>query len=193
MQDIKCVVCGDGAVGKTAMLITYTTNSFPGQYIPTVYDNYSANLMVEGQHIALGLWDTAGQEEYDRLRPLSYPGTHVFLICFSIASPDSYSNALTKWKLEVRHNCPDTPIILVGTKLDLRDDQNTVQKLKESNTAPITYPQGLALAKDVGAIKYLECSALTTTGLKDVFDSAIRCVLYPPKAPEKKRKFCRIL
>ncbi|XP_063680229.1 ras-related C3 botulinum toxin substrate 1-like [Bolinopsis microptera] len=193
MQAIKCVVVGDGAVGKTCLLISYTTNAFPGEYIPTVFDNYSANVMVDGRPINLGLWDTAGQEDYDRLRPLSYPQTDVFLICFSVISPASYENVKAKWYPEVTHHCPNAPIILVGTKLDLRDDRDTIEGLKQKRLSPITYTQGLNMAKDIRAVRYLECSALTQKGLKSVFDEAIRAVLIPRQPRKKDKGKCALL
>ena len=133
--------------------------------------------MVDGKPISLGLWDTAGQEDYDRLRPLSYPQTDVFLICFSVVSPSSFENVKTKWYPEVRHHCPQVPFILVGTKMDLRDDREMQQRLAEKRQSPIMAQDGQALAQELGCYRYLECSALTQQNLKQVFDEAIRCVL----------------
>ncbi|ELR21889.1 GTPase cRac1B, putative [Acanthamoeba castellanii str. Neff] len=188
MQAIKCVVVGDGAVGKTCLLISYTTNAFPGEYIPTVFDNYSANVMVDNKAINLGLWDTAGQEDYDRLRPLSYPQTDVFLICFSVTSPPSYENARNKWNAEIMHHCPTAPKLLIGTKTDLRSDADTITRLADKHMQPIQAEQGERLAKEIGAHKYVECSARTQQGLKNVFDEAIRVVLNPPVLKKENKK-----
>ncbi|CAM4609708.1 unnamed protein product [Leuciscus chuanchicus] len=188
MQTIKCVVVGDGAVGKTCLLISYTTNAFPEEYIPTVFDNYSAQMSVDGRTVSLNLWDTAGQEEYDRLRTLSYPQTNVFIICYSIGSPSSFANVRHKWHPEVSHHCPSVPILLVGTKRDLRSDTETVKKLKEQGLAPTTNQQGGALAKQIGAVKYMECSALLQEGVREVFVEAVRAVLYPATKKNSKRK-----
>jgi len=192
MQAIKCVVVGDGAVGKTCLLISYTTNAFPGEYIPTVFDNYSANVMVEGKPYNLGLWDTAGQEDYDRLRPLSYPQTDIFLVCFSIISPASFENVKAKWNVEISHHCPNTPKMLVGTKVDLRDDPETKARLAEKKLSCISYEQGLQMQKEIGAAKYMECSALTQNGLKAVFEESIKTVVAPKAQPKKKKGGCSL-
>ena len=89
-QIIKIVTVGDGEVGKTCLLIVYTQEYFPKSYVPTVFDNYCANHIIGGQSVVLSLHDTAGQEEYDRLRPLSYPGADIFLLLGSVNVPESF-------------------------------------------------------------------------------------------------------
>lgn len=192
MQTIKCVVVGDGAVGKTCLLISYTTNKFPGEYVPTVFDNYAVTVMIGGEPYTLGLFDTAGQEDYDRLRPLSYPQTDVFLVCFSVVSPSSFENVREKWTPEIRHHCPLTPFLLVGTQVDLREDTNTVEKLAKNKQKPITLDAGEKQSRELKAVKYVECSALTQKGLKNVFDEAIIAALEPPSKDQRKKK-CVVL
>ncbi|XP_032881428.1 rho-related GTP-binding protein RhoQ isoform X2 [Amblyraja radiata] len=160
---LKCVVIGDGAVGKTCLLMSYANDAFPEEYVPTVFDHYAVTVTVGGKQYLLGLYDTAGQEDYDRLRPLSYPMTDVFLICFSVVNPASFQN------------------------IDLRDDPRTLTRLNTLKEKPVTTEQGEKLAKGIGAYCYVECSALTQKGLKTVFDEAIIAILTPKKNVLKKR------
>jgi len=170
--------------GKTCLLIAYTSSAFPKEYIPTVFDNYCANVVVEGKAINLGLWDTAGQEDYDRLRPLSYPQTDVFLLCFSVVNSSSFDNIKAKWNAEVTHHCPGVPIILVGTKIDMREDKECLESLKAKGQIVITTEMGIAKATEIRAKKYLECSSKTQKGLKPVFEEAVRVVVGADK-PKK--------
>merc|ERR1712232_100553 len=192
-QEVKCVVVGDGAVGKTCMLISYTENKFPKEYVPTVFDNYEAQILVEGKEVKFSLWDTAGQEGYARIRTLSYPKTDIFLLCFSVVNPYSFENVKETWLPELRHHCPNVPIILVGTKTDLRDDQQTLEGLAKQKKEVITMEDGNNLAREIRAVKYLECSALTRKGLKAVFDHALThvvCQTNDPAPPRSSGKKC---
>jgi small GTP-binding protein len=177
-KTIKIVVVGDGAVGKTCMLMSYTTNRFPTDYVPTVFDNYTATVMVDDEPVQIELWDTAGQEDYQRLRALSYFQTDVFILCFSLVNPPSFENVETKWIPELQRNSPGVPIVLAGTKLDLVNDPQELEKLSKRGQSPITVEMGKQLSSKIGGV-YRECSAFTQAGLKQVFDEAIRAALAP--------------
>jgi Ras-related C3 botulinum toxin substrate 1 len=180
-NSIKCVAVGDGAIGKTCLLVSYATNTFPTEYIPTVFDNYNANVSYKNEIYSLGLWDTAGQEDYDKLRPLSYPDTNCFLLCYSIVNPTSFRNVKTKWMTEIKEFSVEVPIILVGLKEDCRNDEEILKKLQERDQLPITKEQGENLAKEIDAFKFIEVSAKNQKGLKETFDSCIESVFKPKK------------
>jgi len=172
---VKLVVVGDGAVGKTSLLISYATGEFPTEYLPTVFENYTAQMKRQNEVILLHLWDTAGQEDYDRLRPLSYPGADVLLLCFSTISQASYDAIREKWAPEVHHYVPNIPHLLVGTKVDLRET-----KAPDPNSGkyePITQEQGNAMAQEINAVKYMEVSSKTGKGVAEVFNEAVELVL----------------
>lgn len=169
---VKCVLVGDNKVGKTTLHFSYTTGSFPGEYLPTVYEDYRPDVMIDGHHCRLSLWDTAANSEYDRLRPLSYPGTNVFILCFSSVCRESFVNIQQKWLQEIRDHCKDVPIVLVATKTDLRQEIT-----KQGKSTVVTSNEGRLLADRIGATQYVECSAKETTGVKEVFEIAARASL----------------
>ena len=154
------------------MLFVFTKDEFPDRYVPTVFENYVSDIEVDGKKVELALWDTAGQEDYDRLRPLSYPDTDVILMCFAVDSPDSLENISVKWTPEVQHFCPNVPYVLIATKKDLR-----TELMGKEGVTIIRPEQGKQMQEKIGAFAYLECSAKTREGVREVFETATRAAL----------------
>lgn len=182
----KLVIVGDGCCGKTSLLTVFKSGKFPEDHIPTIFETDIAKLRFSDEdfirkekveEIEFSLWDTAGQESYDRLRPLSYPSSDVVLICFAIDSPDSLANVEVQWAKEVKHFCKGVPVILVGNKIDLRGDQSMVASLAKKNQVPVSTEKTKAMATKINAYAYVECSAKIQQGVQDVFETAAKAAL----------------
>ncbi|OHT05891.1 small GTP-binding protein [Tritrichomonas foetus] len=165
---IRIVAVGDGAVGKTCMLLVFKGDPFPDDYEPTIFENHHEMRTYQGKQFCLHLWDTAGQEEYDRLRPMSYAKCDVVLICFALNNPESLKSVTSQWYIEIKEYCPKAAIVLVGTKSDLWD--------KDQDGA-ITQEQIDEVAKQVHAFKSINCSAKAKENIEGVFDLAIAAVI----------------
>ncbi len=152
--------------------MSYSTDSFPEEYVPTVFDNYSTDVLVDDRLVRLSLWDTAGQEDYDRLRPLSYTNADIFLVCFSLVHPDSLNNVVLKWSPELRKYSRRAPLLLVGLKKDLAEAQPDFAVDEKACKSA---------ANDIGAVGFYECSAKTRDGLHRVFNEAIRAIVSPSR------------
>lgn len=189
----KLVLLGDGACGKTSLLNVFTRGYFPTVYEPTVFENYVHDIFIDNVHVELSLWDTAGQEEFDRLRSLSYDDTHAIMLCFSVDSPDSLENVETKWVGEIAENCPGVKLVLVALKCDLRrrddaDDDENPQPEKPM----IMYDEGLKVAERIRALRYLECSAMKNRGVNEAFTEAARVALSVKNSKDRDRS-CTIM
>ncbi|KAM4899139.1 rho-related GTP-binding protein RhoD isoform 2-T2 [Sylvia borin] len=184
--EIKAVIVGDGGCGKTSLLLAFARGDFPKAYIPTVFEKYTASLQVAGKPVKIHLWDTAGQEDYDRLRPLSYSDANVVLICFDVTDSNSFDNILNK----------GVPVLLVGCKMDLRQDQEVLQKLKDGRMQPVSRHQGEAVARQIRAVSYMECSARYQDNVENIFVTACNAAISAARRRQRKtrpRKVCVLL
>ena len=115
--------------------------------------------------------DTAGSHDYDRLRPLCYRDTDLFCICFSVVDHESFDEVKSFWLPEIEsHTMPQTRILLIGLKTDLRDDPETIESLQKNNLEPLSYEDGFRLSQEIDAIGYLECSALNEENCDSIFE-----------------------
>ena len=163
MQTVKCVLLGDSKIGKTCMLISYTENKFPQNYVPTVFDNYSANIMIEEEPINLNLWDTAGDYDSGKLITLAFPQTNIFFLVYSLTSIKSLKNLEEYWCPLIKKHCLLTPFILVGTQLDLKTNVPEISQKVLEHTINKLKPAG-----------HYECSSFTQENLNHVFKEGIK-------------------
>ncbi|XP_076445476.1 ras-like GTP-binding protein RHO [Babylonia areolata] len=184
---LKMVIVGDGDCGKSCLLYRFAHDEFFTSYVPTVFDVEAKTVHYKEKEVQLVMYDTAGQETYDRLRPLSYDETDVALLCFSLDNPDSLENVLLNWLPEVRYFCGNIPILLVGNKKDLRQaaelhgiadqadlNENTKRTKKRTSKAMVSFGEGQAVGTRAGAVAYFETSALTGEGTDAVFEAVVR-------------------
>ncbi|XP_014909406.1 rho-related GTP-binding protein RhoV [Poecilia latipinna] len=186
---ISCMLVGDGAVGKTSMIISYISNGYPAEYQQTGFDVFSGQVQVEGSPVKIQLLDTAGQEEFDEFRALSYAHADVFLLCFSMVDPDSFHNITKKWVPDIRAHNASSPIILVGTQLDRLLDVNVLIDLDKCKVKPVLSSRARSMADKIRATDYIECSSLTQKNLKEAFDAAIFAAIKSKTRKGKKRRF----
>lgn len=171
---LNIVVVGDGAVGKTCLLHAYTDESFKNFYQPTIYDKESIEMILDGQRHTIQLHDTAGQEDYDRIRKQFYKRAHCFLLCYSIDNRISYENITAKWVPEITAE-QRVPIVLIATKLDLRKDIST----------EVTTAEGEKLSRKINANSFVECSAKHDINVKLAVEEAVRaCFQGVPESTE---------
>ncbi|KAL8577461.1 hypothetical protein ACOMHN_021913 [Nucella lapillus] len=193
----KVMVVGDGEVGKTSLLIRYVHDQYLEEYRPTIFENQAVPVNVKNKKVLLSLFDTAGQEGYDFLRPLMYPDTDIVLICFSVNDRSSLSNVISRWQPEVRFHLSKIPILLVGLKTDLRNANGSVglsQEVTSSLLASqpliggdvclelrdkrfVSYSEGQKMAEKIGAKAYFECSSKVNQGLTSIFFEAAQLSL----------------
>jgi small GTP-binding protein len=179
----KLVVVGTGGTGKTSLLMVFARQSFPTEYVPTVFENLTTEMVIDKKIVDLALWDTAGQEDYDRLRPLSYPDTDVVLLCYAANNRESFEDLRRKWDPEVEHFCENVPKILVALKSDLRD-----QLPREERTRCISTEEGQEMAYKIGAARFLECSAKLRLGTDSVFEAAVTAIFERERKLAKRRR-----
>ncbi|KZS98858.1 P-loop containing nucleoside triphosphate hydrolase protein [Sistotremastrum niveocremeum HHB9708] len=184
MKEYKILFVGDWLSGKNPVMESFITNkpideADPNHYsYPTYYD-FSLDVAMDSETYHLKLTDVR-VDCYERLRPLAYPGTDAFVYCFSTCYRDSFDNLEEKWYPEVQHFCPEVPFIVMGAQIEQRKETEPDQAVSTEEAS--------AWAVKYGAEAYIECSAKTMEGVRDVFEAAVKAA----KLPRKKLKTTRL-
>eukprot|EP01128_Nolandella_sp_AFSM9_P010315 TRINITY_DN7101_c0_g1_i1.p1 TRINITY_DN7101_c0_g1~~TRINITY_DN7101_c0_g1_i1.p1 ORF type:complete len:202 (+),score=32.81 TRINITY_DN7101_c0_g1_i1:120-725(+) len=167
----RVVVVGDGATGKTSLISSFGRGEeLPSGSIEVISLVKSGKASI--QHV-LELVDTQDDEvSHSRSRTTQYASANLFIVLFSVISPYSYENVQSKWYPELNRISPDTPILLVGTKTDLRDDEGIIKRLAGKHLAPITPKLGNKMRKTISAVAYLECSIENESSMQQILDFA---------------------
>ncbi|KAL6122804.1 Rhoa [Nucleospora cyclopteri] len=190
-DNVKIVVVGDGACGKTCFLEVFKSDKFPEEYVPTVVDNFVKNVKIdENTEVTLALWDTAGQEDYDTIRPLSYRGTDLIFLCYTVENKKNLENITSKWLVEIKNYCPEAPFYLVALKKDLRDEAVEQEVSYEIEEEFVTTKEGKEMAAKIKAMHFFECSALARENVDEIFISAAKDTLKTKKTQSQTRSGC---
>ncbi|GFO16907.1 ras-related c3 botulinum toxin substrate 1 [Plakobranchus ocellatus] len=196
-HDVRCVVLGDGDVGKSAMLVTYLLGHFPQEIPPGPIDGLSeydhltrkiTKLQQDNVEVSLSLVDTFGLDEYEKLRERVCASADVYLLCFDTGKRSTFERIRHQWLIEMRrYSSAQTPFVVVGLKTDIRTkaeaDGSDITKF-------VTYSEGMREAADLGAAQYTECSAKNNTGVKRVFEKVAQAAVENNMTPEMKRTSC---
>lgn len=171
-KSIKVVVVGDFGVGKTSLLVAYSGKASED-------DSYNIPVNTKGKSYNLNMWDSLSGDNFSLNRSLVYLSAgerkaDVILMLYSSVEPGSYQKLRDYWYPEVTQHCPTTPIVLVATKVDLLQDQATLQQLAHRGQAPVPHNQGVDLAKEIGAVKFFECSVISRQGLDACLNACIK-------------------
>ncbi|KAI6184007.1 hypothetical protein M3Y97_00550000 [Aphelenchoides bicaudatus] len=164
---VKLVVIGDASCGKSSLIHAHAAGQFQEQYVPTAFDDFSVEALVDGKMDVITISDTAGEDDFSSMRPLSYPNADCFIFCYAIDQPGTLKNLRDKWMPEIRHFCPSTPVLVVGNKKDLRETAS-------ENAIPTK--EAIEIVKQITALPLIECSAKTRENIRLVFDSALSAV-----------------
>ncbi|KAH8832176.1 Rho GTPase [Flagelloscypha sp. PMI_526] len=188
MQEVKVTLVGDTTVGKTSLLLRFTTGMFPLEYIPNSFDRYPKYVVHEGQIMNFELFNTQGHEDYNRLRPLTYHGTEIFVLCFSVIDHSSFVSIWTRWRSELNtHALRHAKKLLVGMKVDLTFDEVVCDKLRALRRAPIERECAEVLAEQIGAESYIEVSALNGQGMESLMAGLCQAWKEKGEAPVNQR------
>jgi small GTP-binding protein len=192
---MKIVFVGDGAVGKTSMVMEQhqSGSSRNAEYIPTVFENNDTKRIISnGVEREFGLWDTrGGRDGYDRLRPLSYPQTDFFIICFAVDNPSSFENVKEMWYPEIHHHCPDVPKLLISTKEDRRNDPEIIKKMKERQMNFVGEKEAISMQEEIGAFAYLPTSSWSHINVEEILEQCLKYSNNPKKISKKNN--CELL